>query len=108
MAICFTSEIIPVRESALTLANEYYKISVHGNIQNQFLLGLIQNNSALIAQLQSEYNNSVEIELMFYIPTYYNYTKYIAKTLGYFSILMLFVIAIFCVVTKINDSSDYS
>ncbi|CAF1117620.1 unnamed protein product [Adineta ricciae] len=101
----FTLEMIPVTEGSLTLTNEFYKIPVHGRIQNQFVLGIIQNNSALIAQLQSEHRNSIEIELMFYTPTYYSYTKYVAKALGYFFLfLVLFVVAIFCVVTKIDNS----
>ncbi|CAF1478505.1 unnamed protein product [Adineta steineri] len=105
----FTPEMISVSKGALTLINEFYKIPVHGHIQNQFLLGLVQNNSALIAQLRSEYHTSIEVELMLYTPTYYNYTKYIAKASGYFFLfLIIFVVALFCAVTTLHFPSDPS
>ena len=101
----FNYQMLAVPKNTLSSTNEFYDIPIHGNIQSQFLLGLVHNNAALFAHLRSEYSNSSVIEIMPYTPTYENYTKHtIGKALGHFFLFFLiFLFAIIMVSSTITD-----
>ncbi|CAF1392333.1 unnamed protein product [Adineta ricciae] len=83
----------PVGKNMRTMTAQCFYIPVHGQITNHFLYGIVQNNAALFAGIQSEYNDSTEIQILLYTPIHEGYTRYKAKTLGQFILFLEIVMA---------------
>ncbi|CAF1093498.1 unnamed protein product [Didymodactylos carnosus] len=80
--------------------NEFFKIPIHGRIQDQRLVGIVNEHNTIIAQLQAESTHSSEIDIMVYEKAYELYLNYKMECIFH---LILFLILL---ITGIALASD--